>query len=150
MSIRSSVALTLVLALTVGSMPALVKAAPQAQGSGIISGKATEEAKKPYSDYKVQLRDVGTSQIATTTMLDAQGKFTVNNLEVGKRYLVELYNVPANKIVCTEGPYGLSSTSITKTDVNINCGGNPAAWWLLAAGGAAAAIALGVRSPNAG
>jgi hypothetical protein len=50
--------------------------------------------------------------------------------------------------VCTEGPYTLSSNVISKTDVNISCGGNPAAWWLLAAGAAAAAIAVGVRSPN--
>lgn len=148
MSIRSSVALSLVVALTVGSVPALVKAAPQAQGNGIIGGKANDEAKKPYTDYKVQLRDVGTSQIVGTTTLDAQGRFTLNNLPLAQRYLVELYNTPQNKIVCTEGPYALSSTLISKTDVNINCGGNPAAWWLLAAAGAAAAIALGVRSPN--
>ena len=147
MSMRSSVALSLVVALTVGSVPALVNAAPQAQGNGVIGGKA-DEAKKPYTDYKVQLRDVGTSQIVGTTTLDSQGRFTLSNLPLAKRYLVELYNTPQNKIVCTEGPYALSSTLISKTDVNINCGANPAAWWILAAGGAAAAIALGVRSPN--
>ena len=98
----------------------------------------------------MQLRDLGTSQIVSTIPLDAQGRFTFSELALTKKYLVELYNTPKNKIVCTEGPYGLSSTMLTKTDVSINCGGNPAAWWLMAAGGAAAAIALGVRSPNAG
>ena len=122
----------------------------QPQGNGIISGKATDEAKKPYTDYKVQLRDVATSQIVATTTLDPQARFAFNNLVLAKKYVVELSNVPQNKIVCTEGPYALSSTLISKTDVNINCGGNPAAWWLLAAGGAAAAIALGVRSPSGG
>jgi hypothetical protein len=147
---RSSVALTLVVALAVGSAPALVKAAPQAQGNGVISGKAADEAKKPYSNYKVQLRDVATGQLVTTTALDPQGQFAFSNLALAKRYLVELYNTPQNKIVCTEGPYALASTMITKTDVNISCGSNPAAWWLAAAGGAAAAIALGVRSPSGG
>lgn len=149
MSMRSSVAFALVLALTVGSAPALVTAATQTPGNGVISGKA-DEAKKPYTDYKVQLRDIATSQIVATTTLDPQARFAFNNLALSKKYLVELYNSPQNKIVCTEGPYALSSTLISKTDVNINCGGNPAAWWLLAAGGAAAAIALGVRSPSGG
>jgi len=147
MSMRSSVALALVVAMTVGSAPALVTVAAQAQNNGIISGKA-DEAKKPYTDYKVQLRDVATSQIVATVPLDPQARFAFNSVALTKKFTVELYNTPQNKIVCTEGPYTLSSTLLSKTDVNINCGGNPAAWWLLAAGGAAAAIALGVRSPS--
>jgi hypothetical protein len=150
MLIKSSIALTLAMALTAGSVPVIVKAAPQADGNGVIGGKADDEAKKPYTDYKVQLRDVATSQIVSTVALDPQARFTFSNVPMTKRFLVELYNTPKNKIVCTEGPYGLSSTLMKKTDVNVNCGGNPAAWWLLSAGGAAAAIALGVRSPNAG
>ena len=143
MVIRRGVAAGLAALLTIGFSPVMAQ-----QATGAISGKATDEAKKPYTDYKVQLRDVGTSQIVSTATLDAQGRFTLNDLPLAKRYLVELYNTPQNKIVCTEGPYALSSTLISKTDVNINCGANPAAWWILAAGGAAAAIALGVRSPN--
>jgi hypothetical protein len=139
-----------VVVLLVGSAPALVRATVQAQGNGVIGGKANDEAKKPYTDYKVQLRDLGAAppQVVATTTLDAQGRFTFNDLPLTKRYLVELYNVPKSKIVCTEGPYTLSTNLISKTDVNISCGGNPAAWWLLAAGAAAAAIAVGVRSPN--
>jgi len=147
MSMKGSVALALVAALTVGSVPAVVNASPQVQANGIISGKASDEVKQP-SDFKVQLRDIGTGQITATSALDAQARFAFNNLALSQRYLVELVKLSNNKIVCTEGPYVLTSTMITKTDVNINCGTNPAAWWLLAAGGAAAAIALGVRSPN--
>jgi hypothetical protein len=147
MSMRGSVALALVAALTVASVPAVVKAAPQAQANGIISGKASDEVKQP-NDYKVQLRDIGTSQVVATSPLDAQVRFAFNNLALSQRYLVELVKISDNKIVCTKGPYVLTSTMVTKTDVNINCGHNPAAWWILAAGGAAAAIALGVRSPN--
>src|ERR1041385_9056041 len=91
MSIRSSVALALVLAVTASSTPALVTvAAQQTQGNGIISGKADAEAKKPYTDYKVQVRDLATSQIVATVALDPQAKFAFNNLGLAKRYLVEI------------------------------------------------------------
>ena len=69
-------------------------------------------------------------------------------MSIEQKYQVELFSIKDNKVVCTEGPYELSTTKLSFTDVNINCGTNPAAWWLAAAGGAAAAIALGVRSPS--
>jgi hypothetical protein len=147
MSMKRSIALTLVAALTVGTLPAVVGAAAQSQGNGVISGKANDEVKKP-SDFAVQLRDVGTGQVVATSTLDSQVRFSFKDLGLSQRYLVELVRVSNNKIVCTEGPYALTTTNIAKTDVNINCGANPAAWWLLGAGGAATAIAFGVRSPK--
>ena len=147
MSIRSSIALTLVVALTAGSMPVLVRAAPQAQQpNGTIAGIATDEAKKPYADYKVQLRDLATSQIVSTVTLDPQGRFTFGELALTKKYLVELYNTPKNKIVCTEGPYDLTRTFL-KNDVDISCNKVPAAWWLLGVA-AAAGITAGVVVAN--
>ena len=81
--------------------------------------------------------------------LDPQGLFSFQNLAMNTKFLVELYHVQKNKIVCTEGPYQLSSTLITKMDVNINCGTNPALWWILAAGaGTAGAIAVAVASAS--
>jgi hypothetical protein len=148
MSMKGSIALTLAAALTVGTFPTVVGAAAQSQGNGVISGKASDEAKKP-SDFAVQLRDVGTSQIVATSPLDKQARFSFNSLALSQRYLVELVRVSNNQIVCTAGPYLLSTINIAKTDVNINCGHNPASDWLLIAGGAAAtAIAFGVRSPK--
>jgi hypothetical protein len=147
MSIRSSIALSLVTALTLGSVPAVVNVAAQTQGNGAISGKATDEVKKP-ADFKVQLRDVVSGQIVSTSPLDPQVRFSFGNLALSQRYLVELVKLSNNKVVCTEGPYVLTSTMLAKNDVNINCGTNPSSWWFLAAGGAAAAVALGVRSPN--
>jgi hypothetical protein len=129
--------------LAVGVSPAMAQ-----QTAGIISGKATDEAKQPYSDYAVQLRDAATGQVVGTQPLNPQGQFSFSGVEMARRYLVELFNTKQNKVVCTEGPYVLSAATLpSKTDVNIDCGRAPAALWLLAAGaGAAAAIAVATRS----
>jgi hypothetical protein len=144
MSIRRTLAWTLVLAMAVTSLPGSVLSAVQ-NNTGTISGKATSEAKKPYTDYSVQLFDVVSSAVAGTVPLDTDGHFKFNNVALSTRLQVQL--VKQGKVVCTEGPYMLSQTTLSRTDVNINCGGKPAAL-LLAAGGAAAAIAIGVRSPS--
>src|SRR5262245_34499891 len=121
MVIRRVAAVALVTALSVGSVPGVVWAQqPQQgqqggggdrtpQGNGAIGGKATDEAKKPYSDYQVLLRDIRTGQVAQTVPLDQQGLFSFQNLALNTKFLVELYHVQKNKIVCTEGPYQLSS-----------------------------------------
>ncbi len=144
MTTRRTLAWTLALSITVTSLPGSVLFAGQ-NASGVISGKATSEAKKPYDDYMVQLFDVGTATIAATVPLDATGRFRFSNIALATRLQVQL--TKQGKVVCTEGPYTLSQSALSRTDVDINCGGKPAAW-LLAAGGAAAAVALGVRSPS--
>jgi hypothetical protein len=130
-------------AIAVGVSPAMAQ-----QSAGIISGKATDEAKQPYSDYAVQLRDAASGAVVGTQPLNAQGQFSFSGVELSRRFLVELLNTRENRVVCTEGPYMLSTPAMpSKTDVNIDCGGPPAALWLLAAGaGAAAAIAVATRS----
>ena len=60
----------LAVVMTVGSAPALAQ-----QAMGAIGGKAADEAKKPYSDYVVQLRDVTSGQVVSTKPLDPQGQF---------------------------------------------------------------------------
>jgi hypothetical protein len=138
------VAVGLVFVLVAGSTPALA-----AQGAGTIAGKATDEAKKPYSDYVVQLRDVATGLVVNTQGLDTQGQFSFVQVAVPQTYLVELVQAQQKKIVCTEGPYSLTIKEPGKLDVNINCGKAPAALWLLAAGaGAAVAIAISKRSAS--
>jgi hypothetical protein len=53
------------------------------------------------------------------------------------------------KVVCSEGPYLLSSpNAIVRNNVNIDCGVSPAALWLILAGaGTATAIAVTEASP---
>ena len=131
--------------LTVGATPMMAQ-----QSAGVLGGKATDEARKPYTDYSVQLRNPVNGQIVATQPLTAQGQFTFNDVALNQKMLVELINLKQNKVVCTEGPFALSAPAQTnKTDVNIDCGKPPTAAWLLAAGaGAASAIALGQRSSS--
>ena len=145
MSIRRTLAIALALTMAVGTMPALM-AAPQS-GAGILSGKA-DAAKKPYSDYKVQVLDVNTKQVVTTGQLDQQGRFAFNGIALPGKYVVQL--LKENAVKCQAGPYSLATPSfVSKTDINIACGGNAALWLLAAAGGAAAAIAVAVNgSPS--
>jgi hypothetical protein len=143
---RRIVAIMVALFMAVGMAPLALAQ----QGSGVLGGKATDEAKKPYDDYSVQLRNPQTGQVVATQPLGAQGQFSFDKVDLNQKMLVELLNQKQNKIVCTEGPFELSAPAHTsKTDVNIECGKKPAAAWLLAAAaGAASAVAIGTRSAS--
>ena len=144
MRIQRIVAIVLVAVIGLGAVPALAQ-----QTAGTIAGKATDEARQPYADYAVQLRDVASGQVVNTLPLNVQGLFSFTGVALANRYLVELVQVKEKKIVCTEGPYSLTTSMTSKTDVNISCGKVPAALWLLAAGaGAAAAVAVATRSTS--
>jgi hypothetical protein len=137
---RRMLVLTLVAGLSMGSWPGTLVSA---QENGAISGKATSEAKRPYSDYQVLLRDPATGQVVRVVPLGTEGQFAFSGVALSRRLLVELLNTKANRIVCAEGPSTLTAASPVRNDVNINCGSTPAAWWLLLAGaGAVSGIAL--------
>ena len=147
MRTRQTVALSLAMACATGLImqPGLrAGAAPEA---GTIAGTAKREARKPFPDYSVRLRNVQQGVIAATVQLDPSGDFTLAGVDPAN-YLVELLNAKG-KVVCTEGPFDLSKQP-SKTGVNIECG-QPAAWWLLAAAGAAGitagVVANGPASP---
>ena len=131
---------------------ALIAAAAPATAQpavGAIAGRATDEAKKPYTAYAVQLRDVASGLVASTLPLDDQGKFHFAGVAISQTYLVELVQIEKKKIICTEGPYSLTPAVPAKLDVNVHCGAAPAAFWLLAAGaGAATAVAIATRSTS--
>ena len=87
---------------------------------------------------------------AGTEPLDAQGRFNFAKVEGDKQYLVQLFNLKENKIVCTEGPFDLMQQAL-KNDVVIECGRTPAAWWLLgaaAAAGVTAGVVVATASPS--
>jgi hypothetical protein len=142
---RRVVAGVTALFLAVGAAPMMAQ-----QAAGVLGGKATDEARKPYTDYSVQLRNPVNGQVVATRPLTAQGQFTFSDVALNQKMLVELVNLKQNKVVCTEGPFTLSAPALTsKTDVNIDCGKPPMSAWLLAAGaGAASAVALGRRSAD--
>lgn len=144
MVFRQAVAASLAAMLAVGGAPLLL-----AQQGG-ISGTATDEARRPYSDFSVRVRDPQSGQVFGTQVLDAQGRFSFGGLTLGQNYLVELIQTNANnRIVCTEGPFGLNQQLTSRTDVNIDCGGPPAALWLLA-GAAGVVTAVGLLTQSNG
>lgn len=136
-------ALVAFLALTV----ALSTAPVTAQAPGTLGGKATDEAREPYTDYAVQLRDVATGQVVLTRQLSVEGLFTFPGVALTKPHLIELYHQKERRVICTEGPFTLTDKAPSKLDVNVSCGKVPAAFWLILAGaGSAAAVAVAARS----
>jgi len=142
--LKTSVVLALAIALTSASGAPLMAAG---QNTGVLGGKATDKAKQPYSDYTIRLRNTNSPAIITTVPLNQQGAFSLTGLSLGQSYLVELFKTKDNHVVCTEGPFTLSTAMMTKTDVNVDCGKNPTAW-LIAAGAGAAVIAATTQSTS--
>ena len=142
MATRRILAAALAGVVAFGISPALAQ-----QAQGLLAGRATDEAKKPYSAYAVQLRDAVSGQVVNMVPLNDQGQFAFKTVPLSRRFLLEL--TKDNKVVCTEGPYGLEAASPSKTDVNIECAKAPASLWLLtAAAGTVAAVAVTKRSTS--
>jgi hypothetical protein len=147
MTIRRSLALALAGLLAAGSAPALLAAA---QDTGLLSGRATARAQAPYTNYQIQLRDPVTAQIIRTERLDDRGQFNIAALPLSRRYLLELFSVRENRVICTDGPFELTRNSPQRSNLNV-CGSNPSALWLLLAGaGAGAAASIAVLKQSGG
>ena len=109
---RVVAAAVVVIVLTTGGAPS------GHSQEGVISGRATGGAQRPYSDYNVQVIDVSNRQLIGTGKLDDRGRFILMDIPVDRQYLVHLYSVRERRIACTEGPYALVSPSaVHKNDV---------------------------------
>jgi hypothetical protein len=87
------------------------------------------------------MRDPVTAQIVKTGPLNDRGQFNVGTLPLSRRYIVELFSVRENRVICTEGPYSLTPQAPQRLNLNL-CAKTPNALWLVLAGaGAAASIA---------
>ena len=121
---------------------------------GALSGKATDEAKRPYADYSVRVREPQSGQIFGTQALTQDGQFAFTGLTLGQRYIVELIQTTNNnRVVCTEGPFNLNQQRTSIPNVNVDCGVNPNSLWLLAAAAGlttAGAVSGGEAAPPAG
>ena len=124
---------------------ALASSSLMAAQSGTIAGTAKDEIKK-NEEYTVRARDISQGQIASTSPLDAEGRFSLANLNAAN-YLVELIRTKDGKVVCTEGPFDMA-TQAARDNVNIDCNKVPAAWWLLGAA-AAAGVTAGIVTAGA-
>ena len=135
----------LAVSLSSGSAPtALLAQAPQ-PNSSTIAGTAKAEAKKPYEEYSVRVRDMLLGTVRATTQLNSDGNFVVPNLAAA-RYTVELVNKDG-RLVCTEGPFDITPQMI-KNDVVINCGRRFPAAIILLTGAGAAGITAGILAAS--
>jgi len=85
---------------------------------------------------------VVSGKVLKTEPLASTGQYSFTQLPLGQKYMVELVDTAANKVLATQGPYLLSSaTSIVRSGVMVStiAGKIPAAMWLLAAGAGTAA-----------
>jgi len=146
MSMRRNIATGLAFAMVLAALP--ISAIAGAQQTVTLGGTAKKEAKKPYTEYSARVRNAQGGDIAGTTPLDTDANFSLANLPPA-HYLVELLN-KEGKVVCTEGPFDLTS-KLVKNDVDIACNKFPVAWWLLgvaAAAGITAGIVTAPTSPS--
>ena len=137
MRIWRTLATGLAVATTLAALPI---GAIAGQQTVTLSGTGKKEAKKPYTEFSTRARNAQTGDIAGTTPLDVDANFTLASLPPAN-YVVELLNKDG-KVVCTEGPYNLTTVT-AKNDIDISCNKVPAAWWLLGIA-AAAGITAGV------
>lgn len=141
--IRRLTAYVLTAILAIGVSPILL-----AQ-QGTISGRADDEARRPFTEWSVQLMDLMTNQISATSPVDREGRFAFTGVTPDKRYLVQLFSIKENRVVCTEGPYSIVAPNmLSRTDVNIDCGKPPALWLLAAAAGVAVGVAAATQSSS--
>jgi hypothetical protein len=120
------------------------------QETGVLNGRVKADAHR-FSEYAVQLRDAETGKVLMTVPIDAQGFFAAKDVPVGKAYLLELVraNVKDTPLLCTAGPYQVSSDPKVKTNARLDCGRAPAVGWVLAAAaGTAGLISFVTRSAS--
>ncbi|MGE0702682.1 MAG: carboxypeptidase-like regulatory domain-containing protein [Vicinamibacterales bacterium] len=139
MAFRQVMAASLAFVMAIGAGPMLVA---QQQGQGTIVGQATDEADSPYANYTVQLVHRDTQQILATQVLDGEGNFSFAGLGPAPYFVRLIDNDDDNELVCEEGPFDVANADFN-LDVNIDCGGPPAALYL-AAGVAGLVTAIGV------
>lgn len=145
---RRALAIIVATSLAVGGTSAF---AAGATTSGVLAGRLTDDSKRPFLDYAVQLRDASTGKVLTTAPVNGQGQFTFKEVPLNRRYLVELVRAKSSAVLCTSGPYSASNDQKTMTPVRLGCGRPPAAYWVLAAAaGTGAFYALSNRATGVG
>lgn len=143
-------ALAIILATSLACAGTSVLAAGES-GMGLLNGRITDDSKRPFLDYAVQLRDASSGKVFLTAPVNGQGQFAFKDVPLSKRYLVELVRAKSSSVLCTSGPYSASGDPKTATPVRLGCGRPPAAYWVLAAAaGTAGFYALANRSTAVG
>jgi len=122
-------AFTLAVALVLLGVPAPLAAAQQ---TGSLAGIAKDNGGNPLAGYTVQLRNVGTGQLAGTTTSAANGAFSFANLPAGT-YVIELVDA-TGKIIAVSVNIPLAAGA-TLTGIAVTASALGAAGMAAGAGG---------------
>jgi hypothetical protein len=147
-SVRRLATLAFAAAVAAGLAAAPIAAAQQAPAAtGVISGDAHNEVKKPYENYAVWVVDLDRSDVVSKVTLNNKAEFFLSALAVPGNYLLQLVDTTKSEVVCTEGPFKLTPETADIRKTEIKCGHKvPVGFWLLtiaAAAGLAAALVGG-------
>jgi hypothetical protein len=119
-----------------------------AQDTGALAGRSNY--RDPDVVYEVRIQSTDTNEIVGRMTLPDDRRFSISGIGLPGRFLVVLYDVTRDRVVCTEGPYELTPGSLDsaqKLDLVISCGRPPAALLLaILAGATTGVLAFTLRS----
>jgi hypothetical protein len=111
--IRGGVSLTLVLVMLLLGIP---RSGGTAQRGGQIAGRASTSDGNALANQAVQLRDLSTVSVVSSTFTNAFGEFVFAGLATGS-YVVEL--VDAGRVIAASGVVTLTAQSPVMTGVSL-------------------------------
>jgi hypothetical protein len=149
---KQIVALALASAVSVQASPLLADTAggtTQAGGPASVAGTSRDARGSTVAHVKVNLRDLGTGKLASTTTSDAVGQFSFTGLKAGT-YAIELLN-DAGQLIGTSAAIAVTAgAAVTGVTVTVGAATQAALLAAAAAGGGGISTALIVTAVAAG
>jgi len=131
---RKFVSTLLVTAVTVAGAPVGMGAAHA--DSVILTGTAYTSMLQPFSNVRVQIRDIKSAQVVGSTTTSASGEYSFENLPAGN-YIAEIVD-GSNNVLGMSAPFTIGS--VPKVTVSVTAAAQGAA----SAGGGAGFSVLGL------
>jgi hypothetical protein len=147
---RKFVSTLLVTLVTVAGAPAGMTAL--AAEAVTLTGTAYTPTMQPFSNVRVQIRDIKSATVVSSTMSSASGAYSFENLPAGT-YIAEIVDA-SNKVVGMSAPFTLGSVpkvtiSVTATAQGAAAAGGSAGFSMLGLGPVSSLAVLGAASAAA-
>ena len=147
---RKFVSTLLVTLVTVAGAPAGMTAL--AAEAVTLTGTAYTPTMQPFSNVRVQIRDIKSATVVSSTMSSASGAYSFENLPAGT-YIAEIVD-GASKVVGMSAPFTLGSVpnvtvSVTATVEGAAAAGGSAGFSMLGLGPVSSLAVLGAASAAA-
>src|SRR4051794_19155944 len=147
---RKFVSTLLVTAVTVAGAPFGMRAL--AAESVTLTGTAYTSTKQPFANVRVQIRDIKSAQVVSSTTSSASGEYSFENLPAGT-YIAEIVD-GSNKVLGMSTPFTLGAApkvtiSVTATAQGVASAGGSAGFSMLGLGPVSSLAVLGAASAAA-